>query len=321
MVRIVRAALFSILATLPASAIAAEAYPQKPIRLILPFAAGGATDVLARAVSARLEEVLGASIIIDNRGGAGGTLGTALAARAAPDGYTFLFTSASHTFTPSLYKDLPYDPLKDFRAITMFASIPNLLVVHPSLPAKSVKELLALARRHPGELRFSSGGHGSNIHLTTELFAYMARIKLDHVPYKGGGPAQVAVMSGEVQMMLPAINSALPFVKSGRMRALGVSTVTRSPALPELATIHESGVPGYDKASWFALFAPAAVPEAITNQIYQASVRVLKNPDIVKLLAAEGAIAVGNTPAEFDAFVRSELVAWAKLIREMGLAR
>jgi tripartite-type tricarboxylate transporter receptor subunit TctC len=322
MFRAVRVALFSVLVALSASsAIAAEAYPQKPIRLILPFAAGGATDVLARAVSARLEEVLGASVIIDNRGGAGGTLGTALAARAAPDGYTFLFTSASHTFTPSLYKDLPYDPLKDFKAITMFASIPNLLVVHPSMPAKSVKELLALARRHPGEIRFSSGGHGSNIHLTTELFAYMARIKLEHVPYKGGGPGQVAVMSGEVQLMLPAINSAFPFVKSGRMRALGVSTKARSPALPELPTIDESGVPGYDKASWFALFAPAAVPEAITNQVYQAAVRVLKNPEIVKLLAAEGAVAVGNTPAEFDAFVRSELVAWAKLIREMGLAR
>ena len=321
MVRIVRAALFSVLVVLAPAAIAAEAYPQKPIRLILPFAAGGATDVLARAVSARLEEVLGASVIIDNRGGAGGTLGTALAARAAPDGYTFLFTSASHTFTPSLYKDLPYDPLKDFKAITMFASIPNLLVVHPSMPVTSVKGLLALARRHPGEIRFSSGGHGSNIHLTTELFAYMARIKLEHVPYKGGGPGQVAVMSGEVQLMLPAINSAFPFVKSGRMRALGVSTRARSPALPELPTIDESGVPGYDKASWFALFAPAAVPEAITNQVYQAAVRVLKNPEIVKLLAAEGAVAVGNTPAEFDAFVRSELVAWAKLIREMGLAR
>jgi tripartite-type tricarboxylate transporter receptor subunit TctC len=321
MARIVHAALFSTLVALAPAAIAAEAYPQKPIRLILPFAAGGATDVLARAVSARLEEVLGASVIIDNRGGAGGTLGTALAARAAPDGYTFLFTSASHTFTPSLYKDLPYDPLRDFKAITMFASIPNLLVVHPSMPVRSVKELLALARKHPGEIRFSSGGHGSNIHLTTELFAYMARIKLEHVPYKGGGPGQVAVMSGEVQLMLPAINSAFPFVKAGRMRALGVSTKARSPALPDLPTIDESGVPGYDKASWFALFAPAAVPEAITNQVYQAAVKVLKNPEIVKLLAAEGAVAVGNSPAEFDAFVRSELVAWAKLIREMGLAR
>src|SRR5262245_59357331 len=209
-----RAALFSVLLTLPApAATAAEAYPQKPIRLILPFAAGGATDVLARAVSARLGEMLATGVLIGRRGCAGGTLGTALAARAAPDGYTFLFPSASHSVAPSLYKDLPYDPLKDFKAITMFASIPNLLVVHPSMPVKGVKELLALARRHPGELHFSSGGHGSNIHLTTELFAYMAGIKLAHVPYKGGGPAQVAVMSGEVQLMLPAINSALPFVK------------------------------------------------------------------------------------------------------------
>jgi tripartite-type tricarboxylate transporter receptor subunit TctC len=320
MLRIAYAWLLAALLALPAlPAIAGEAYPQKPIRLILPFAPGGATDVLARAVSAKLEEVLGTGVIIDNRGGAGGTLGTALAARAAPDGYTFLFTSASHTFAPSIYKELPYDALKDFKAITMFASIPNLLVVHPSMPVKSVKELLALARNRPGEIHFSSAGRGSNIHLTTELFIYMAKIQLTHVSYKGGGPAQIAVMSGEVQMMLPAINSALPFVNSGRMKALGVSTRARSPALPELPTIHESGVPGYDKASWFALFAPAGVPDSINNYVYQAATRVLKNPEIVKLLAREGAVAVGNTPAEFDAFVRAELASWAKLIREMKL--
>ena len=310
------ATLVSLFAPLPVSA---QGYPQKPIRLILPFAPGGATDVLARALSAKLEEVLGAAVIIDNRGGAGGTVGTALAARAAPDGYTFLFTSASHTFAPSIYKELPYDALKDFKAITMFASIPNLLVVHPSMPVTSVKGLLALARNRPGEIHFSSAGRGSNIHLTTELFIYMAGIKLTHVSYKGGGPAQIAVMSGEVQMMLPAINSALPFVHSGRMRALGVSTRTRSPAMPELPTIHDSGVPGYDKASWFALFAPAGVPDSINNYVYQAATRVLKNPEIVKLLAREGAVAVGNSPAEFDAFVRAELASWAKLIREMKL--
>ena len=320
MVHIARASLFAVLIALHAPpALTAEGYPQKPIRLILPFAPGGATDVLARALSAKLEEVLGASVVIDNRGGAGGTLGTAVAARAAPDGYTLLFTSASHTFTPSLYKDLPYDTLRDFKPITMFASIPNLLVVHPSLPANSVKEFLALARKRPGEIHFSSGGVGSNIHLTTELFAYMARIKLAHVPYKGGGPGQIAVMTGEVQMMLPAINSAFPFVKSGRMRALGVSTKVRSPALPDLPTIDESGVPGYDKASWFALFAPAAVPESIVARVYQAAVKVLKDPDIVKRLAAEGAVAVGNPSAEFDAFVRSEIAAWAKLVRDMKL--
>ncbi|MGQ0752801.1 MAG: tripartite tricarboxylate transporter substrate binding protein [Betaproteobacteria bacterium] len=314
-------AAFVVALTVPATApaIAADVYPQKPIRLVLPFSPGGATDVLARALSAKLEQVLGTSLVIENRGGGGGTLGTAVVARAAPDGYTFLFTSASHTFAPSLYKELPYDSLRDFKPITMFASIPNILVVHPSLPVRSVKQLLALARKRPGEIHFSSGGRGSNIHLTTELFAYMAKINLAHVPYKGGGPGQIALMTGEVQMMLPAITSAFPFVKSDRMRALAVSTRKRSPALPELPTIDEAGVPGYDKASWFALFAPAAVSESIIARVHAAAVKVLKDPEIEKRLASQGAVAVGNPSAEFDAFVRAETAAWAKLMREMKL--
>lgn len=311
--------LAAITALLAPPAVGAEGYPQKPIRLVLPFAPGGGTDVLVRALSAKLEEVLGTSVVIDNRPGAGGTLGAALVARAVPDGYTFLFTSASYVFTPSLYKDLPYDPLKDFKPITMFASSPHILVVHPSMPVKSVKQLLALARKRPGEIHFSSGGVGSNIHLTTELFTYMAKIKLVHVPYKGGGPAQIGLMSGEVQVMLPGFQPAFPFVKSGRMRALAVSTKQRSPVLPDLPTIDEAGVPGYDKAAWYALFAPAAVPASIIAHVHQAAVRVLKNPDVAKRLAAEGAITVGNSPAEFDAFVRSEIAAWRKLIREMKL--
>jgi len=320
MFRIACASLFAILIALPAPpALTADVYPQKPIRLVIPFSPGGGTDLLARAVSDKLAEILGTSVIIDNRPGAGGTLGTAVVARAAPDGYTFLFTSASYTFTPSIIKELPYDPLKDFRPITMFASLPNILVVHPSLPVKSVKDLLALARKRPGEIHFGSGGVGSNIHLTTELFTYMAKIKLAHVPYKGAGPGQIALMSGEVQVLMPASQSALPFVKSGRMRALAVSTKQRAPVLPDLPTIDEAGVPGYDKAAWFALFARAAVPDAIITRVHQAAVKVLKNPDIVKQLAAEGAVAVGNSPAEFDAFVRSEIAEWAKLIREMKL--
>lgn len=320
MFRIACASLFAALIALPAPpALTADVYPQKPIRLVIPFSPGGGTDLLARAVSDKLAEILGTSVIIDNRPGAGGTLGTAVVARAAPDGYTFLFTSASYTFTPSLYKELPYDPLKDFRPITMFASVPNILVIHPSLPVKSVKDLLALARNRPGEIHFGSGGVGSNIHLTTELFTYMAKIKLTHVPYKGAGPGQIALMSGEVQVLMPATQSAIPFVNSGRMRALAVSTKQRSLVLPDLPTIDEAGVPGYDKAAWFALFARGAVPESIITRVHQASVRVLKNPDIVKQLAAEGAVAVGNSPAEFDAFVRSEISEWAKLIREMKL--
>ena len=320
MFRIACASLFAIVNAMPApAAVAADGYPQKPIRLVIPFSPGGGTDLLARALSEKIGEILGATVLVDNRPGAGGTLGAAMVARAAPDGYTFLFTSAAYTFTPSLYKDLPYDPLKDFKPVTMFASTPNILVVHPTMPVKTVMELLALARKRPGEIHFGSGGHGSNVHLTTELFMYMAKIKLVHVPYKGAGPAQIALMSGEVQVLLPAFQSALPFVKSGQMRALAVSTRQRSPVLPDLPTLDEAGVPGYDKAAWFALFAPAAVPESIITRVHQAAVNVLKNPDIVKRLAAEGAVAVGNSPAEFDAFVRSEIAAWRKLIREMKL--
>jgi tripartite-type tricarboxylate transporter receptor subunit TctC len=301
------------------SAFAADTYPDKPIRLIVPFAPGGASDVTARALSDKLSENMGTTIIIDNRGGAGGTRGAALAAQAAPDGYTLLFTSASYTFTPSIYKNLPYDPIKDFKPITMFTSIPNVLVVHPSMPVKNTGELLALARKRPGEIHYSSGGRGSNIHLTSALFEYMARIKLAHVPYKGGGPGQIALMSGEVEMMLPAITPALPFVKSGRMRGIAVSSKQRAPVLPQLPTINESGVPGYVKTSWFALFAPAAVPQHVIDRVYQASVKALKNPEIVKRLANQGAEAVGNSSAEFSEFVRDEINAWAKLIREMKL--
>jgi tripartite-type tricarboxylate transporter receptor subunit TctC len=319
MFRIACASLFAALIALPAAPAAAAGYPEKPVRLLIPFPPGGGTDVLARAVQDKLEAALGASVIIDNRGGAGGTIGCTLAARADPDGYTLLFTSASFTFSPSLYKDLPYDAIKDFKPITMFASTPSILVVHPSMPVKSVKELLALARKRPSEINYSSAGRGSNLHLTTELFKYMAKINLTEVPYKGGGPAQIALVSGEVQVMLPAFQQAIPFVKSGLMRALAVSTKQRTPALPDVPTIDESGVPGYDKAAWFGLFAPAAVPESIITYVYQAVIKVLKNPDIVKRLAAEGAVAVANPPAEFDAFVRFEIAQWAKLIRDMKL--
>jgi len=320
MTRIACASLLAFLIALcTPPAVAADAYPEKPIRFVVPFTPGGATDVLARALSEKLTEVLGVSIVIDNRGGAGGTLGAGVAARAAPDGYTFLFTSPSHTFAPSFYKNLPYDPVKDFKAVTMLAQTPNVLVVHPSLPATTVRQLIALARKHPGEIRFGSSGHGSNIHLTTALFGHMAGIELAHVPYKGGGAAQIAVMSGEAQMLMAGLQSALPFVHSGRMRALAVSTKTRSPAAPDLPTIAESGVPGFDKAFWAGLFAPAGVPDSIVNRVHEAAVRVLKNPDFVKRLTAEGAVAVGNSPAEFDALVRSEVAVWAKLIREMKL--
>jgi len=309
-----------VLVTAFLSSLATAAYPDKPVRLIIPFSAGGATDVLARALANSFEKTLGANIIVDNRGGAGGTLGAGVAARTPPDGYTLMLTSPSYTFTPTIYgKKLPYDALKDFTPITIMASVPHVVVVHPSMPVKDFKQFRALARKHPGEILFSSGGRGSNIHLTTELFSYKAGIKLLHVPYKGGGPGMIALMSGEVQVMLPAITPALPFIKSGRMRALAVTSKDRSPALPNLASLNESGLPGFDKAYWAGLFAPAGVPQPILNHIYQSASKALKDPKIVKWLNAQGARPVGNPPSEFQAFVRSEIEAWRKLIQEMKL--
>jgi tripartite-type tricarboxylate transporter receptor subunit TctC len=320
MFRIASASLFvALIGWCAPPAAAAEPYPQKPIRLVLPFAPGGGTDFLARTLSERLAEALGVSIIVDNRPGAGGTIGTTLVAKSPPDGYTLLFTSASYTFNPGLYKDLPFDPVRDFKPVTMFAKEANLLAVHPSLPVSTVKDFVALARKRPGEITYGSGGVGSNIHLSTELLLHMAGIRLTHVPYKGGGPATTALMTGEVQVMLPGIQPALPFVKAGRIRVLAVTTKQRSPALPDVPSIDEAGVRGYDKAAWYGLFTPAAVPEAIVARLHQAAVKVLKSPDVEKRLTAQGAIVVGNSPVEFDAFVRAEIAAWAKLIGRMKL--
>ena len=295
------------------------AYPEKPIRLLIPFAPGGGTDILARAISDKLTVALGTPIVIDNRPGAGSTLGVGLVARAAPDGYTFLFTSASYTFAPNFYRDLPYDPVKDFKPITTVGSSPSILVVHPSLPVRNLKDLLALARKRPGDIHYASAGRGSNIHLTTELFLYKAKIKVTQVPYKGGGPALIAVMSGESQLVIPSLNSALAFVKSSRLRALGVSSEKRAPLLPEVPTIIEAGVPGYVKTAWFGLFAPAAVPDPVVDRVYQAFVKVLKDPEIERRLKADGMVPGGEPPSQFAGFVRSELDEWAKLIRDMKL--
>jgi tripartite-type tricarboxylate transporter receptor subunit TctC len=320
MCRVARAALAALMLSVPAFAIrAGESYPQRPVRIIIPFAPGGVTDLLIRSLSDRLAEALGASVVLDNRPGAGGTLGMGLVAAAAPDGYTLMFTSASYSFTPSIYKNLSYDIVRDLKPISMFAFTPNLLVVHPSLPAKTVRQLVDLARARPGEIYYSSSGQGGNIHLTTELFAHMAGIKLMQVPYKGGGPALIALLSGEAHMNFPGLQPALPHVRSGRMRALGVTTSTRSALLPEVPTIAEAGVPGFDKAGWYGLFAPSAVPRPIVDQIYDAVARVLKDPAVVKRLVNDGAVAVASPPAEFEAFVRDEIATWAKLIRNMKL--
>jgi tripartite-type tricarboxylate transporter receptor subunit TctC len=294
-------------------------YPDKPIRLLIPFAPGGGTDLLARALQDKLERALGVTVIVDNRTGAGGTIGFTLAARAAPDGYTFMVTSASFTFAPGLYRNLPYDAIKDFRPVSMLTTQPLILGVHPSLPVKSVKELLALARKRPKDLFYGSAGVGSNLHMTTELFKYMAKINLVPVPYKGGGPVLIALITGEVQVAFMGVLGSKPFRTSGQVRPLAVTTIKRSPAVPNLPTLDEAGVPGYDKGAWTGMFAPARVPEAIVDRMYDAVAKVMKDPDAVKRFAEDGLVATASSPAEFSAFVLAEIAEWSKLVQDMKL--
>ena len=320
MLRIVCASIFAAVIALPAPpAAAGAAYPEKAIRLIIPFAPGGGTDLLARILAERLDRALGVSVIVDNRPGGAGTVGFTLTARAAPDGYTFMITSASYTFAPGLYKDLPFDPIKDLRPLSMLTQQPLILGVHPSMPVKSVKDLLALARQNPGKIFYGGAGVGSNLHMTTELFNYMAKIKLTQVQYKGGGPALIALVTGEVQVSFMSVLSSRAFRASGQVRPLAVTTRHRSPAVPELPTIDEAGVPGYDKGTWTGMLAPGKVPDFIVARMYQAVAEVLKNPDSVKSLAADGLVAVASSPEEFTKFVQAEIAEWTKLVREMKM--
>lgn len=301
------------------AALGAENFPQKPIRLLIPFSPGGTTDILARAVQDKLDRAFGVPVIVDNRPGAGGTTGATLVAKSAPDGYTLLSTSASFTFSPSIYKKLGYDAIKDFRHISNLASSPLILGVHPSMPVKTVKQLIALARNRPGEINYSSAGVGSNIHLTTELLKYMAKFNVTQVPYKSGGQATTALISGEVHMTITGLSSAIPFIQSGQMRALAVTTKQRAKALPDIPTIDEAGVPGYDKGGWTGLYAPAGVPDAVIQLIYQKFSAAIRDPDSVKRLDDLGIFVICNPPAEFEKFVRAEIAEWAELIRQMKL--
>jgi len=320
MFRIACTLLLAVCFALPGLSAFAAAFPEKPIRLLVPFAPGGGTDLLCRAIQDRLERAFGVGIIIDNRVGAGGTIGVTLASRAAPDGYTLLVTSASYTFAPGLYKkDLPYDAINDFKPLTQLTQQPLILGVHPSMPVKGVKELIALARQRPRDIHYGSAGIGSNLHMTTELFKYMGKINLVQVPYKGGGPVLIALITGEIQVGFMGVLSSKPFRKSGQVRALAVSTKERSPAVPDLPTIAESGVPGYDKGAWTGMFAPAKVPDPIIKHVYQAMAKVLNDPEAVKKLADDGLVAVASTPQDFTAFIHSEIKEWNKLIEEMKL--
>ena len=297
----------------------AQPYPTKPIRAIIPAPAGGGVDTIGRAVARKLAEALAQPVVPDNRPGAGTMIGSELTSKAAPDGYTFLFVTNSHAINASLQKNLKYDPVKDFTEISLLAVTPYLLVVHPSVPVKSVRELIDLARKRPGEIYFASAGTTSATHLAGELFAYMARIKLTHVPYKGGMPAVTDLVGGHVQLMFNNLISVLGLVKQNRLHALGITSVRRSPLLPGLPTVAESGVPGYESASWYGALLPANTPANIVTTLNREMVRAVKAPDIRDWLTAEGAEVIGSTPEEFAVYMRKDIDRWSKLVPLLGL--
>ena len=298
---------------------AAENFPTKPLRFVIGLAPGGATDIMARALAQKLTESLAQPVIVDNRSGAAGSIAAALVAKSPADGYTLLFVSSSFAINPGLYRDLPFDPVRDLAPISLIAAAPFLLVVNPALPAGTVKELIALAKARPGSLNYSSGGNGSSGHLAGELFKSLAGVTLTHVPYKGAGPATVDVIAGQIQMTFASVVSALPHVKAGRLRALGVTSEKRSGALPQLPTISEAGVKGYHVETWYGALAPAGTPAAIVGKLNTEIARAVKRPDMQERMASEGAEPIGGTPAQFATFLESEIKKWGAIIRESGV--
>ncbi|MBE0556826.1 MAG: tripartite tricarboxylate transporter substrate binding protein, partial [Proteobacteria bacterium] len=287
--------------------------------LVVPFPPGGNTDIIARAIGNELGKNLGAPLVIDNRGGAGSTIGTAIVTKAPADGYTILMVSGAFVINPSMFKNLPYDSIKDLAGITMVADVPAALVVHPSVPAKNLKELIAYAKANPGKLNHASSGKGSIGHLAGELLASMADIKLTHVPYKGSGPAVIDVLGGYVQMLITSIPSVMPHIKSGKLRAIALAGTKRSSGAPEIPTFIESGLPGFIVSGGFGLLAPAKTPREVIKTIHAATVKSLKDPAVRERLASQGADPVGSTPEEFDAFNRSEIEKWVGVAKKAGI--
>ncbi|EHP38397.1 hypothetical protein OR16_37460 [Cupriavidus basilensis OR16] len=307
-----------------APAHAADPYPSKPIRLVVPFPAGGTTDILARAVAAELSKLQGWNVVVDNRPGAGGNIGTDMVAKAAPDGYTLLMgTVGTHGINQSLYGKLPFDPVKDFAPITEVASVPNVLVVNPAFAQQnrinSVTDLIAYARANPGKLNMASSGNGTSIHLAGELFKTQTRTFMVHFPYKGSGPALTDLAGGTMQLMFDNLPSSMALIKSGKLKALAVTSAKPSPALPGVPTVADAArLPGFEASSWFGLLAPAGTPPEIVARVQQEVARGLATPAMREKMLAQGADPVGNTPVQFAAFIRAELTKWAKVVKDSG---
>ena len=297
----------------------AQAYPSQPIKLIVPFTAGGTTDILARTIGQKLAEAWKQPVIVENKPGAGGNIGADSVAKAKPDGYTLVMgTIGTQAINQSLYEKMPYDSTRDFAPVTLVAVVPNMLVVHPSVPAKNVAELIALAKSRPGQLNFASSSTGGSPHLSGEMFKQMTGTEIVHVPYKGSAPAVTDLLGGQVSMMFDNMPSVLPQVKAGKLRALGVTSARRSPAAPEIPTIAESGVPGYEVDSWFGILAPAGTPKEIVAKLSAEIVKILQMPDVKERLAGQGAVPVGNTPEQFAEHIAKETAKWAKVVKTSG---
>jgi tripartite-type tricarboxylate transporter receptor subunit TctC len=314
-----RLALAVALALSLALDAAAQSYPAKSIRLIVPFPPGGSADILARAIGQKAGEGLGQSLVIENRPGAGTAIGAEALAKSAPDGYAIMIgTVSSHAINPALNPKLPFDPVKDFTPISLVATIPFAMIVHPSVPAKTVQEFVALARARPGTLNYSSAGSGTSNHLAGELLRSMTGIDIVHIPYKGSAPALNDVISGQVSMMFDLVLTAVPHVKSGAVRGLAVTGAQRSSVLPDLPTVAES-IPGYEVSAWFGIFAPAGVPQPVVQRLNAEFVKALREPDLRQRLASQGAEPLTSTPDEFAAYLRSEIDKWAKVVKAAGM--
>ncbi|WP_064577339.1 Bug family tripartite tricarboxylate transporter substrate binding protein [Cupriavidus gilardii] len=312
-------ALATTFAGVSGAAYAQDGYPTKPITMIVPFSAGGTTDILARIVGLQLGKALGQPVVIENRPGAGGNIGASLAAKAPGDGYTlFMGTIGTHAINQSLYSKLPYDPVKDFAPITRVAMVPNLVVVNPNVPAKSVKELIAYVKANPNKISYGSSGNGSSMHLSGELFNSMTGLNIQHVPYKGSAPAVNDLLGNQIGLMFDNLPSSYQHVKAGKLRPLAVTSAKRSPALPDVPTVAEAGVPGYEATSWFALYATGGTPKAIVDRLNAEVVKILAMPDVQKQMAGQGAEPSPEKPEQLAAFMKTEAAKWAKVVKASG---
>ena len=306
-------------AVIAAHSVCAQNYPSRPLRLVVPFSPGGAADVPGRILTQKMSEALGHQVVVDNRPGAGSTIGADSVAKALPDGYTLLTISNTHFVSAALYKKLPYDSLNDYAPVTQVTSAPNVVVVHPSLPAKTVKELIALAKAKPGKIDYASSGNGSTQHLTGALFTKMAGIEMTHIPYRGSGPATADLLSGQVTVGFPGIAGMLPQIKAGKLRALAVTSARRSPELPQVPTVAEAGVKGYDVTAWFGVAGPKGMPRDIVLKLHAELLRILKNPEVQKLLLNAGQeVAWQDTPELFGEMLKVESAKWARMVQESG---